>query len=151
MNLKPDGIWEVVGGCDTFENYCNTMVPEFNIHNKVPEPIANRLRVIEKLITHSYFEYGFIDVALIQLFTTLEFALHLKFKEMYPNKSDKKNLKPYLDWAFDEKVINVSSAQKKFLNELRNHVAHLKTDTVLGITSIKMIKTVGNDIICKLF
>jgi hypothetical protein len=143
-------LWDTVEGCNTFEGFYAKMVPNFEINHSVPDEIKNRLAVIQKLIEYSYYEYEFIDVAFLMMFQTLEFSLHLKFISLNPNKKGKKNLKPYLDWAVSSKVISLSKDEMELLFMLRNHVMHLKQESVLGITILRRIKLIGQ-LIFKLF
>lgn len=139
MKIKPCTLWEIVGGCETFEGFCNEMVPSFQAGG-APFEIQRKLEVIQKLIIHSYYEYDFIDVALDQTFHALEMGLHLKYQSLYPNKSALKNLKPYLDWAVREGIILPN--QSKTINELRNHLAHPKKESIIGMAGIVLIKTI---------
>jgi hypothetical protein len=150
MKLYPSEVWSVVIGCDTFENFQKKMVPVFSTHEAIPEMIKRRLLVIQKLILHSYYEYEFIDVALLQAFQTLELALHLKYKLLYPERHGLKNLKPYLDWAVRENIIPPDINPKEIGN-LRNHVAHLKEDSMLGMVGLNVIKFIMCDLIPGLF
>ncbi len=136
--MKPDTLWEIVEGCETFESFCKGMVPAFQNDDRIPNEIRRKLERIQKLIAHSYYEYDFIDVALLQAFHTLEFALHLKYKSVYPNKKGLENLKPHLDWAVRVKYISLY--QNKMISELRNHLAHQKEESVMGTVGVRFIK-----------
>lgn len=149
MKLSPSIIWEVVDGCRTFESFQKKMVPAFSTNEAIPEMIRRRLGLVQKLIVHSYYEYEFFDAALDKSFQTLELSLHLKYKSIYRDKPGLKNLKPYLDWAVRERVIQ--NVNHKLMADLRNHVAHLKEDTVLGMMGLNVIKFIGVEIIPQLF
>ncbi len=131
-------LWDIVDGCQTFDGFCKKMVPVFKSDKNIPEEIQRKLGVIQKLIKHSYYEYDFIDVALLYTFQTLELALSLKYQSIYPNKKALKNLKPNLDWALREKYI--SPNQNEAISHLRNHIAHPKEESMIGMLGLKTIK-----------
>ena len=147
---SPSPIWSVVEGGESFESFCNNLIPKFEPNDSVPEAIRRRIETISKLLRYSYFEYDFVDVAIERSYQTLELALHLKYEMINPEKS-KKNFKPYMDWAVQNGYLKLSNEQKKTLEYLRNHVTHLKADRTGGIVHLNMIKIICNDIINDLF
>lgn len=149
MELSPCVVWEIVEGCNTFENFQKKMVPIFPADEAIPVGVRRRLGIIQKLILHSYFEYEFFDVALDRSFQALELALHLKYKILYPNKQGLRNLKPYLDWAVRENLLQ--DVDHKQLAYLRNHVAHPKEDNSMGMVGLGIIKFIVSDLIPGLF
>ncbi len=140
MNMKHDTLWDIVGGCKTFEGFCKEMVPVFKHDENFPEEVQRKLRVIQKLIEHSYYEYDFIDVAFLYTFQTLELALSLKYQSLHPTKKALKNLKPYLDWALREKYILPN--QKEMISYVRNRLAHPNETLIFGMLGINGIKAI---------
>ena len=147
MNLEPNGLWEIFDGCNTFEKFCEKMTPHYSNEN-IPKPIQRKLDVIKKLITYSYYEYEFLDVALLQIFHTLELALSLKYKTQPAYNKDLKNLTLYLDWALRKNYISKSERQN--IVDFRNTLFHPKEDSLFGLIGINLIKE-NIKIIDKLF
>lgn len=141
--LEPSPIWESIENGETFEGFINKVIPKIQPFENVPEAIKRRLGVIRKLLEFSYFEYEFIDVVMQRCYHTLELALQMKYKAKGNNKN-KRNLKPLLDWAYNEQ-------QKEALEYLRNYQTHPKEDTLGGMVNFLMIDVVCNQIINGLF
>lgn len=63
-NFEPSSIWGVVQGGESFNSYCQKVIPDFEFNENVPESIKRRFVIIRKLLEFSYYEYEFIDVVL---------------------------------------------------------------------------------------
>ena len=141
-NFEPEILWEVYNGGQTFESFCENIIPKMAFNKNVPEEIQLRMTGIRKLLEHSYYEYCFIDIAMERCFTTFELALHKKHKLVHPGKEGLKNFKPYMSWAVSKKYLNMTEDQKKHIEYLRNTITHPKEVLSLGIMSLSAIRVV---------
>ena len=148
MKLEHDEFWDVIEGCKTFESFCKKTIPDFNKNKNIPEAVQRKLGVVQKLMTYSYYEYDFLDVAMLQTFYILELALSLKYKSLPNYKKDLKNLTLYLDWALRKNYILKS--QKEQIIYLRNNLFHPKDESIFGMIAINVIK-VNVELISNLF
>ncbi len=139
MILEPFTLWEIVEGCDNFEGYHKMMVPQFKADKCIPEAIQKKLITIQKLVSYAYYEYEFLDVAMLMTLQCIEFSLHLKYIEKFPTKNGLKNLNPYLSWAIKEKLIK--SEDKDGITYLRNLLTHPKDERTFGFIGVKIVKS----------
>jgi hypothetical protein len=147
----PDEIWYVFVGCQTFEGYCATLVPEFNLHENVPEAVQRKIAIIKKLLLHAYYEYGFIDVASLQTYLALELALNIKYNSLNPGKKNKLTLWNLLEWAISKNVVSPKEGIIESITFLRNHKMHPKEESISGVVSLNSIKYVCNSLINEIY
>lgn len=136
--LKRESIWEIVQGASTLEGFSKNIVPDFVIKKEVPESIKEELRVIRRLLVHSFFEYRFIDLAVTQAVIVFERALKHRYYEL--NGADwSGNLKKLSEWFSFREYFESPNAQQFIdaFRSIRNSRVHSKEDNYSGLMLIR--------------
>jgi len=143
MELKSDEIWEVFNGAKSFEEFQKNILQPIYLKPQIPEDIKAEIKVVEKLLLHSYFEYQFIDLALSQAIFTLEKCIRVRHKEISGKSSENITFFKLIDWCFDNNYFETEN--KDILNQLRiirNGKVHSEQKSLGGIAFLKKVYTV---------
>lgn len=117
MTLEKDSFWDCVVGAETFESFKENYVPKFKFKAHVSDDVIKSFKIVEKLITHSYFEYDFLDPALTKALTSFELALKQRYEEL--NKKKWKGTLQNLLYYFNEAGY-FEFFRKELMDALRN-------------------------------
>ena len=90
------------------------------------------IKLAEKLLLHSYYEYQFIDIALTQAIFAFEKALKIRWAEIHGTDSGS-NLYGLIDWFFENNYFETWNKDLPHqLRHIRNGKAHEKTNSLGG-------------------
>lgn len=118
----------------TFEDFCSKLHP-FYFKPEVPDDIVKSFTVIEHLLALGYYNYGCFDVAYTKALHTLDMALHLRFKELEPNKNPK-GLQGLINYFISRNYLDTSKQTMDHLKYMRDFYSHPKWHTIGGILSM---------------
>ncbi|MBL7910125.1 MAG: DUF4145 domain-containing protein [Bacteroidia bacterium] len=137
MEILKHKVWEF----ETLEEYKKNILEDVFIKNEVPESIKIDLQLIEKIMLYTFYEYDFIDVALVQSIFTLERALKTKYKEL--GQTDTMNLEKLINWFFKNNYFETDSVSEiHSLRDVRNKKAHDIERHDKGLLYIKPVFTI---------
>jgi hypothetical protein len=127
-----------------FEKYQSIIEDSFFISPNHPQIIIKLLKRVKKLLLHSYYEYEFLDVALLQITIALEKRLKIEYKLLNPTDSKRRMLDFLLKWARKKNLFELDNLlYLQVLKDIRNDEVHDETDRLLGITSLEKIYTIN--------
>jgi hypothetical protein len=139
MELKNDMIWEIVQGAENFESFQSNLLRPINVKPEIPEDIRRNIEIIQKLLVHSYFEYDFIDIALLHANITLEKALKIRYKEI-ENNNKRLHFEKLVDWLYNSGHFKVYNREiLDIIRDIRNRKVHETKNSVLGMAFIGRI------------
>lgn len=142
MHFKRELIWEVVEGAETFELFKKNFIFDLELNDTIPEKVYKKLLVIQKLFEYSYFEYSFIDIALMESIITLEKCFKLRYEAIEGKKWDKDFYKLII-WFDERKYFNERDREiVDFLRTFRNENIHETNFSFGGLVYIKMLKKI---------
>ncbi len=136
MELIKDRIWTEA---ETFELFQQNVLNEVYLNPTMINDTKEQIRIVEKLLLLSYYEYQFIDVAMTQVAFVLEKALKLKWFELY-NTHTNRVFKSLIKWAFDEgyfESYNIGFIDQ--LREIRNNNVHNETHSFGGVVFLNKV------------
>lgn len=137
--LKKHNVWEVVRGAESFESFQANILKPVNIKSEVPEEIKSSIETIQKLLIHSYFEYDFIDIALLHSIFTLEKTLKIRYKEI-ENNNKELSFEKLIDWLYNSGHYKVYNREiLDIIRGIRNRKVHETKKSVLGLSCLKKI------------
>lgn len=139
--LKIDPVW----GLYQYPSYAafHESIGDLFLRPEVPAAIRRQLGIVHKLLQHSYFEYGFLDVALARAVQIFEMAIKTRYTEVEgkpPKRSAK--LKDLIDWTGSRGLLEQPLEISQIFREIRNSVTHGSPDTILGFTALQMVQSV---------
>jgi hypothetical protein len=144
--LKRDSRWDIFYPDISLEEFANEKMPKAIFKDAVNIQIKNAFEIVHKLLTHSYFEYLFLDIAVTRALQIFEMSLVLRYKELSDGKEwdlKTKPLKQLIGWFRERHYFEIND--ERFLThvrESRNALSHLKGHNFGGIASIHWIDTV---------
>jgi|688.fasta_scaffold02881_12 hypothetical protein len=134
MELQNHKIWDV----PNLQEFKNRLLEEVNLKGQVPEEIKEQLRVIEKLMIHCYYEFDFIDVAMLQAIIVLEKALKYRYVELGNTLTNKIHFEDLINWALREKLFEDDNPDIYHgLRRIRNEKVHSQVNGKGGISYLK--------------
>ncbi|HRJ31371.1 MAG TPA: hypothetical protein PLV21_02265 [Cyclobacteriaceae bacterium] len=144
-NLKRDKRWEIFYGDISIEDFVEKKLPRFYFKDGVNQEIKDSFEIVYKILTHAYFEYAFLDVAVTKALHILEMGLKIRYRELNNGNEwdEKKPLKALLNWFRDRHYFE--SNNPDFLNhvrEIRNHLSHPNRNNLAGTVGLPWITTV---------
>src|SRR5688500_5889423 len=99
MNIKLHDVWSALYGELTLQEYEERIVPKVRFKDRVHDDVKKTFIVIYRLLLHGYFEYEFLDVAIVKCLQTFEMALKLRYEELSGVKWNPKSpLVQLIDW-----------------------------------------------------
>lgn len=140
--LRRDDLWEAfnIGSYASFSEHVSEMMQR---REELPEDVEGRLRVIEALLCHSYFEYDFLDVAMERMLFTFEMALRTRMDEIGILDQDaRRNLVDCIGNASDAHLFEDGDDAAHTLRKFRNRCAHPKRNWRRGPAAIQIIERV---------
>lgn len=117
-------VWQFFSGTETFESFTQTFLQPIFLKSEVNSEIKAHVASIEKLLRYSYYEYEFIDTALLYAVFTLEKAMIVRLKELNLKFSNDrfKNLSKYF---FDNNYFDTYNfGVLEQLRDIRNGKVH---------------------------
>jgi hypothetical protein len=120
-------------------------------HKDVPKDVIKEFKAIEYLLAHSYFYYPMLDIAFFKTTTVFEMAVRLRCQQLkieIPNKKHT-SLNTLLEKLAEVSHPSLPEDWKK-VKYIRNHLAHPKQRSLLGITIINGVSQIVN-VLNKLF
>jgi hypothetical protein len=84
--LQRESFWGCIVGAETFENFCQKIVPDFSFKKEVNTEVVKSFGIVRKLLIHSYFEYDFLDPAMAKSLSSFEMALKHRYFEITGTK-----------------------------------------------------------------
>ncbi|MBI5541446.1 MAG: hypothetical protein HY951_15380 [Bacteroidia bacterium] len=141
--LKKDEIWEVFNGVSDLDTFQNKLLEPIYLKQQVPDDIKTEIKLVDKLLKHSYFEYQFIDLALTQAIFALEKCMRIRYKEIN-NKSSKSILfVALIDWFFENNYFEIWNKDiLTILRTIRNGKLHGEKKTIGGVAFIHKVYSV---------
>lgn len=136
MKLIKDRIWREV---ETFELFQKNVLNKVYLNPSMIDDTKEQIRIVEKLLLLSYYEYQFIDVAMTQVVFVLEKALKFKWQQLH-NEHTRKNFSALIKWAFDEgyfESYNIEFIEQ--LRQIRNHSVHNETHSFGGVVFLNKV------------
>jgi hypothetical protein len=143
--LKRDRRWEIFYGDISIEDFVEKKLPRFYFKDEVNQEIKDSFEIVFKILTHAYFEYTFLDVAVTKALHILEMGLKIRYRELNNGNEwdEKKPLKALLNWFRDRHYFESNNLD--FLNhvrEIRNHLSHPNRNNLAGTVGLPWITTV---------
>ncbi|MBZ0264208.1 hypothetical protein K8I28_06030 [bacterium] len=145
LELEPDSRFSGYRSRKDFEAYLGPMY----LRSEVPVSIANKLKILQRLLIHSYYEYEFFDIALLRALQIFEMALKVRYAEIECGDSDrtvlrkiKNKLYKLIDWADDMALLENPVEVTHRMREFRNYIMHGDPESLMGITSLQAVYTV---------
>jgi len=142
MEFKKANVWEVFTGAETFQSFQKNILKPIYLKPVVNEEIKKHAASIEKLLLYSYYEYEFIDIAILQAVFTLEKAMSLRLKELDLSFSANKTLKNLSEWFFKNNYFetwNLGVIDQ--LRHIRNGKVHEEIKSLGGSAFIPKLYT----------
>jgi hypothetical protein len=143
MSLEKDTIWNAFEGGSDFESFQENILQPIYLKGEVPDDIKAEIKIVEKLLLHSYYEYNFIDLALSQAVFALEKSLRIRYSEVNNKSSSQLTFFKLIDWFFDEiyfEILNKGILTQ--LRNIRNGKVHNEKKTLGGIAFLHKVYTV---------
>jgi hypothetical protein len=143
--LKRDKRWEIFYGDISIEDFVEKKLPRFYFKDEVDQEIKDSFKIVFKILTHAYFEYAFLDVAVTKALHILELGLKIRYRELNNGNEwdEKKPLKSLLNWFHERHYFE--SNNPDFLNhvrEMRNLLSHPTHNNLAGTVGLPWISTV---------
>jgi hypothetical protein len=127
MKLKMDGNWQAFEEIDEDRQlFEEKVMPNLYLRSEVHPDVKESFRIIKQLISFSYFEYKFNDVAMLKSALTIEMALKLRYHELNGEEwKSKKSLELLMKWFEDRNYFEVYNPHfLKAMRTVRNILAH---------------------------
>jgi hypothetical protein len=120
MKLESHSVWEIYDDrASTLEQFVKNFVPSMKLRKEVGEDVVKAYKLIKSLITHSYYEYEFVDVAVSKLLQTFEMALKIRYEQLNNEEwPSKKPLAKLIEWFRIREYFEVN--HKAFMDHVRN-------------------------------
>lgn len=142
MTPNKDPRWDIVASGADYQTFLKSL-PDFFLKEAVPKHIKKDAEMAFKMLSFSYFEYEFIDLAFTQFIVCFEKALKSKHKELQnsfvntaPITSKKKRYLTFEDlinWAFEHNLLEANNTIRAHsLRDLRNGKMHAPTNSLGG-------------------
>lgn len=149
MNLERDQRWGDISLSD-FEN----KIPMIRWKKNVNQEIKDAFLVIQKLLIHSYYEYLFIDTAVIRSFQIFEMALKIRYKEINIAQWDSKRpLVKLIEWFRTRDYFERQDKEFfEYVRSTRNYLSHPERHNIHGMwfhwieTTMDLINDLYEDI-----
>ncbi len=139
MQLTKHQVWEVFPDAATFESFQKKFAELIFIKKEVPEVVKKSAAISEKLLLHSYYEYGFIDVSLTHAIFAFEKALRIKWAEIH-GKESKLQLAGLIDWFYKERYFEtLNDGLPHQLRHIRNGKVHDTNESLGGVVFIRKV------------
>lgn len=116
----------------TFDEYCER-VPDFFFKKEVPKDVIACFDVAHRLLIHSYYEYQFIDQALLKVLQTLEMAMYIKYQEMWGVPKKELTFYEVIQALCALEQFDTSEEMLHSIRYLRNRYSHPKWHSYSGI------------------
>ncbi|HEY1039742.1 MAG TPA: hypothetical protein VGF30_10075, partial [Bacteroidia bacterium] len=100
MQIEKHPIWDA----PDVKTFKEQWLGELYLKPEVSEEIREQAFIINKLLLHSYYEYDFIDIAMLQGIISFEKALRIRYSELENKSARKLNLGELIDWALTLKL-----------------------------------------------
>lgn len=134
MELQKHSVWDV----PNLEEFKKRLLEDVFLKKEVPEEIKEQLKVIEKLMIHCYYEYDFIDVAMLQAIITLEKALKIRYEELGNTLTKRTSFEDLINWALDKQLFeDLNPDLYHGLRNIRNEKVHKSKSGKGGILYLK--------------
>lgn len=134
MELHSQKIWDV----PNLDEFKKRLLEKVHLKKEVPEEIKEQLMVIEKLMIHCYYEFDFIEVAMLQAIIVLEKALKFRFIELGNTLTNKIHFEDLINWALQEKLFEDGNPDIYHgLRRIRNEKVHSQVNGKGGILYLK--------------
>jgi hypothetical protein len=120
-----DWVWNVYDGVDSFTSFCEIIAKPFILPSTLPEKLQEEFGVVHKLLQHAYFEYRFIDIALLQTAVLFEKVLKSYYQET-EGKVYNGNLKQLINHFVSKNHFEFSNAHDilHVHRDIRNRKVH---------------------------
>jgi hypothetical protein len=138
--MQPDNIWYIYKEqAETFDLFKEKFVQPQFINPLIKDDLKEEIRIIEKLLSFSYYEYAFIDVAIVQIIFVLEKALKQKFASEN-KRATKASLKTLIDWAYGNGYFETyNDGVLHQLRSIRNNKVHDENRSIGGVVFLRKI------------
>lgn len=137
MELVKHTGWDVA----SLSDYKASLLEDVYIKKEVPESIQADLRVVEKLMLHTYYEYDFIDIALTQGVFIFEKAMRIYYRELGHTK--KLTLEKLINWFFNNGYFETDHVSEiHSLRDIRNKRVHDTDRHEKGFLYLKTVYTI---------
>lgn len=117
MKLERESIWGVFENTESIESFSKYFFEDIYLSKLMPSNLYQQLEQVIKLLNFSYFEYTFLDLALLHSIIILEKAIKLKCEEANPNFNKKTNFKALCEWCCKHDMFEIKD--QSFLEQLR--------------------------------
>lgn len=143
MNFKRDPRWEALYGDVSLKDFVDTKIPLIRWKKEVNQDIKNVFEVIHKLLIHSYYEYLFIDTAVIRSFQVFEMALKIRYKEINITAWDSKRpLVKLIEWFRTRDYFERQDREFfEYVRSTRNYLSHPERHNIAGSMWFHWIET----------
>jgi hypothetical protein len=123
--MERDDTWSIFSGTDTFDSFRANFLRPIYLKPNVNDEIRKHVGLIEKLLNHCYYEYEFIDVALLHAIFTLEKAMVIRLNELNISFNKNKTLRNLSEWFFTNGYFEISNLDVIHqLRDIRNGKVH---------------------------
>ena len=132
--LQRHPIWQYALKAETLQDFKENVLKPIYINPSVPDDIQGEIKLVEKLLIHSFFEYEFIDVALTHAAFTLEKALKIKSKEIGAGLNPKLTFEKLIEWFFVNGYFETDNIEvPNQLRNIRNDKVHRAEKSLGGV------------------
>lgn len=144
MELIPDEITALLFPSKNYEEYYEKFIMPIYISNKIPENLLYEIDNVKKLLSHSYYEYSFIDLALLHASFVLEKAIRIKYEEI-GEALKIKTFEKLIVWAFNKGLFETENIEVVHqIREIRNYKVH--DHKINGFGGVAYFKKILNSI-----
>lgn len=142
MELTKHPVWCSVVGAETLTSFRERIMPPIFLPLVVHDDIKSEIDLSEKLLLHSYFEYEFIDLALINIVFTLEKLMKIRYKEVTGTPTGRMRFANLIDWFYKEGYFEVwNDYAIHQLRDIRNTKVHDEKKNLGGLVYLYKVKT----------
>lgn len=139
-----DRVWDIFEGIASYADFCKSIAKPFILPPALPENLRQELLVLHKLLQHAYYEYRFIDIALLQALVLFEKVLR-SFYEATEHKASDGRLYDLLNHFTQKGHFEFSNSKEVLhaLRDMRNRKVHAK-DAPSGLLMIQRVYRIIN-------
>jgi hypothetical protein len=141
--LSPHKVWSSFYNNIGFDQFKEKLTSSIKFKQGVNPDVIKAFKIIGQLLTHSYFEYEFLDVAYAKALQTFEMALKLRYKEINGTDWNKKfRLVELIKWFEDRTYFEITDPN--FMNQVRharNYFSHPNRYGFGGYAGLHWIST----------
>lgn len=140
MELAPARIWSLIQNTESLESYTKHIIGDVYINQRIEPDLVQQIEQVKKLLHFSYYEYSFLDLALLHAIFTLEKSIKHKRKELDPNFSTKTNFKALYEWCFQNDLFEANNSDfLEQLRRIRNGKVHDYNPSQGGLVFVKKV------------